>query len=305
MSMKMNGLDPAEKYLAHLQSENRLSAHTQLAYARDLKRLAEYLDAAGIAWRELRAEKARAYAAKLHQSGLSGRSIRRMLSAARGFYRHFLRAGEIDANPFDNLRAPKSPQKLPGALGVDELNDLLADAGKKSGGNDPLELRDRAMLELFYSSGLRLAELAALDIGGVDFAQSEVRVTGKGGKQRVVPVGEKAKEVLQAWLKRRGEFVNENETAMFIGKSGARLGMRAIQQRLNRWAQRRGLGRRLHPHMLRHSFASHVLASSGDLRAVQEMLGHSSIAATQVYTHLDFQQLAKVYDKAHPRAKKK
>jgi len=299
--------DSAQEYLAHLAAERRLSPHTQAAYARDLKRLAEYLAATGIAWRDVRAADARAYAAKLHQAGLSGRSIRRMLSAARGFYQYLHRAGDVRANPFADLRAPKSPQKLPGALSVDELNVLLSPGGDAAAPSDEdlLTLRDRAMLELFYSSGLRLAELAMLDMAGVNFAQGEVRVTGKGNKQRIVPLGRKAAAALQTWLARRGELAADDaERAMFIGKTGRRLGMRAIQLRLNQWAQRHGLGRRLHPHMLRHSFASHVLASSGDLRAVQEMLGHASITATQIYTHLDFQHLAAVYDRAHPRAKR-
>ncbi|MGR3915232.1 MAG: tyrosine recombinase XerC [Gammaproteobacteria bacterium] len=306
--------DPAQEYLAHLAAERRLSPHTQAAYARDLKRLAEYLAAAGIAWRDVRPQNARAYAAGLHQVGLSGRSIRRMLSAARGFYQRLHRAGGINSNPFADVRAPKSPQKLPGTLSVDELNGLLSQGARAAHEHeeDALTVRDRAMLELFYSSGLRLAELAMLDIGGVNFAQGEVRVIGKGDKQRIVPLGRKAAAALQAWLARRNELAagdgdagdGDAGRAMFIGKSGRRLGMRAIQLRLNQWAQRHALGRRLHPHMLRHSFASHVLASSGDLRAVQEMLGHASIAATQIYTHLDFQQLAKVYDRAHPRAKR-
>lgn len=292
--------DAAQNYLAHLAQERRLSAHTQSAYARDLSRLREFLNAAGIEWRAVEAAHARAFAAKLHQAGLTGRSIRRMLSAARGLYQHLHQLGEVRANPFDGVRAPKSPQKLPGTLSVDELAEILS---HKS--NDALQLRDHAMLELFYSSGLRLAELAALDHDAIDFGECQVRVTGKGNKQRIVPVGGKAIAAVQRWLANRAAFAAQNERAMFINKNGNRLSTRGIQLRLNHWAKKHGLGRRLHPHMLRHSFASHVLASSGDLRAVQEMLGHASIAATQIYTHLDFQQLAGVYDKAHPRAKRK
>jgi len=292
-------------FLAHLRAR-RLSAHTVAAYQRDLARLAEFLraaksDAAGdstVDWRAVTVKRARAFPAKLHQGGLSGRSIRRMLSAARALYRHLVATGALAANPFDGVKSPKSPRRLPATLSVDELSALLA----RHPGDD-LSVRDRAMLELFYSSGLRLAELAALDVGGIDFAQGAVRVTGKGGKQRVVPVGAKAAEALRDWLRRRPGVAAAGERALFVNRTGARLGARGIQQRVNRWAKRHGLGRRLHPHMLRHSFASHVLASSGDLRAVQEMLGHADIATTQIYTHLDFQHLAQVYDRAHPRAR--
>jgi len=277
-----------------------LSAHTVDAYRRDLERLAEFLQAAGVGWRDVTPRHARAFPAKLHQSGLSGRSIRRMLCAARALYRRLGAVGLVAANPFDGVTAPKSPRRLPATLSVDELSALLA---RHDGGD--LATRDHAMLELFYSSGLRLAELAALDLGGVDFARGEVRVTGKGDRQRVVPVGEKAALALQAWLARRPGLAAAHERALFVGKTGRRLGARGIQQRVNACAKKHGLSRRLHPHMLRHSFASHVLASSGDLRAVQEMLGHADIATTQIYTHLDFQHLAKIYDQAHPRARKR
>lgn len=286
-------------FLADLR-RRRLSAHTVDAYRRDLNRLAAFLAAQSVAdWRDVSAKQARAFPAKLHQSGLSGRSIRRMLSAARALYRHLVAAGRAEANPFDGVQAPKSPRRLPATLSVDELSALLA----RHAGDD-LSVRDHAMLELFYSSGLRLAELAALDVGGIDFAQRQVRVTGKGNKQRVLPVGEKAAAALQNWLRRRRGLAAAGERALFVNKNGDRLGARGIQHRVNTFARRHGLGRRLHPHMLRHSFASHVLASSGDLRAVQEMLGHADIATTQIYTHLDFQHLAKVYDRAHPRARK-
>lgn len=286
-------------FLADLR-RRRLSAHTVDAYRRDLNRLAAFLAAQSVAdWRDVSAKQARAFPAKLHQSGLSGRSIRRMLSAARALYRHLVAAGRAEVNPFDGVQAPKSPRRLPATLSVDELSALLA----RHAGDD-LSVRDHAMLELFYSSGLRLAELAALDVGGIDFAQRQVRVTGKGNKQRVLPVGEKAAAALQNWLRRRPGLAAAGERALFVNKNGDRLGARGIQHRVNTFARRHGLGRRLHPHMLRHSFASHVLASSGDLRAVQEMLGHADIATTQIYTHLDFQHLAKVYDRAHPRARK-
>ena len=317
-----------QAFLAHLR-QRRLSPHTISAYRRDLNRLAAFLDQFGgdgggdngdgnnPDWRDLSAKQAQSFAAKLHQSGLSARSIQRMLSAARAFYRHLIATDHAAFNPFDHLRAPKSQRHLPATLSVDELAALLArppqdGEHRPDPARDALTIRDHAMLELFYSSGLRLAELAALDCGSVDFRQAEVRVTGKGGKQRIVPVGARATAALQRWLQRRGDLAERaaatadrrRETALFLNCNGHRLGVRGIQQRLNRWAQQRGLGRRLHPHMLRHSFASHLLASSGDLRAVQEMLGHADIATTQIYAHLDFQHLAKVYDQAHPRARK-
>ncbi len=302
--MKPTDPDPAHElqaFLAHLANQRRLSPHTVAAYGRDLKRLAGFCESAGVEnWRDLSAAQARGFPAKLHQAGLSGRSIRRMLSAARAFYRHLVKTGRAASNPFDGMSAPKSPRKLPGTLSVDELSALL----ERHDGS-ALSIRDHAMLELFYSCGLRLAELAALDCNGIDFAQSEVRVTGKGNKQRVVPVGRKAADAVREWLTHRDSIAGRSETALFVNKNGGRLGVRGIQQRLNLWAKKHGLGRRLHPHMLRHSFASHVLASSGDLRAVQEMLGHADIATTQIYTHLDFQHLSKVYDRAHPRARRR
>ena len=291
--------DALSDFLAHLR-ERRLSPHTVDAYRRDLVRLATFVaQSGGGEWGGLSVKRARAFPAKLHQSGLSGRSIRRMLSAARAFYRHLIASGRATANPFDGIRAPKSGDTLPATLSVDELAALLAQHDGSA-----LSVRDHAMLELFYSSGLRLAELASLDCNGVDFAQAEVRVTGKGNKQRIVPVGAKAVSALKCWLARRDAIAARAEPALFVNKNGNRLGVRGIQYRVNHWAKKHGLGRRLHPHMLRHSFASHVLASSGDLRAVQEMLGHADIATTQVYTHLDFQHLAGVYDRAHPRARK-
>lgn len=296
----MQPTDPVREFLAHLARQRRLSPHTVNAYRRDLARLAAFLENAGSkSWRDLSPGQARAFPAKLHQSGLSARSIQRMLSAARALYRHLVKTGRAAANPFDGVSAPKAGRKLPATLSVDELAALLA---RHDG--SVLSIRDRAMLELFYSSGLRLAELVALDSNGVDFEQAEVRVTGKGNKQRIVPVGAKAAGALREWLNHRGTLAAGDETALFVNKNGQRLGVRGIQHRLNHWAKTHGLGRPLHPHMLRHSFASHVLASSGDLRAVQEMLGHADIATTQIYTHLDFQHLSKVYDQAHPRARK-
>ncbi len=297
----MQPTDPLSEFLIHLARQRRLSPHTVTAYRRDLARLVMFRDSTGIQrWRDLSAKDARAFPAKLRQSGLSGRSIQRMLSAARGFYRHLIQTGQAAFNPFDGISVPKSGRKLPVTLSVDEMAALL----ERHDGS-VLSIRDHAMLELFYSSGLRLAELAGLDRNGVDFQQSEVRVTGKGNKQRIVPVGVCATVALKRWLAQRGAIAHSDEQALFVNKNGDRLGMRGIQYRLNHWAKKYCLGRPLHPHMLRHSFASHVLASSGDLRAVQEMLGHADIATTQIYTHLDFQHLSKVYDQAHPRAHKR
>ena len=292
-------------FLESLELERRVSVNTIQAYRRDLQQLESFADRNEIFdWQSLSIRQARKFPAKLHQSGLSGPSIQRMLSACRMFYRHLLKSGAVDVNPFDGIGAPKSASKLPETLSVDELDGLL-----DQNDGSILSVRDHAMLELFYSSGLRLSELAALDFDSVDFQQGQIMVVGKGNKQRIVPVGQKASSALRLWLERRHELTKPHksihpEKALFINHNGNRLSVRGIQYRLNRWAKERGLGRRLHPHMLRHSFASHVLESSGDLRAVQELLGHSDIATTQIYTHLDFQHLAKVYDEAHPRARK-
>ena len=288
-----------DAWLAELAEQRRQSAHTIGAYRRDLALLVEL--AGGIDLATLQAHHIRRFTAQLHGRGLSGRTLSRVLSAWRGFFRWLNLRGGIAQNPVDGIRAPKSPKALPKALSPDEAGALLEPAG-----DGVLEVRDRAMFELFYSSGLRLSELDGLDVGCLaDVASGEIRVLGKRSKTRVVPVGAKAREALAAWAARRGEIAGPDELALFVGRSGTRLSVRMIQSRLKRRALQLGLPTHVHPHMLRHSFASHVLQSSGDLRAVQEMLGHASIASTQVYTHLDFQHLAKVYDAAHPRAKKK
>jgi integrase/recombinase XerC len=245
---------------------------------------------------------------QLHAQELAPRSIARTLSAWRSYYAWLARRGVIALNPAEGLRAPKRPRTLPKALGIDQTAALLdgpAAVPSASLANEPLQVRDAAIFELFYSSGLRLSELVGLDWpGGLDLAAGEVTVTGKRQKTRKVPVGDKALTALQAWLALRPQFLRDEQPALFLGRNGTRLTPRQVQGRLSQWAQRQGVGVHVHPHMLRHSFASHVLQSSGDLRAVQEMLGHASIAATQIYTHLDFQHLAKIYDAAHPRAKK-
>ncbi|HET7033513.1 MAG TPA: tyrosine-type recombinase/integrase [Casimicrobiaceae bacterium] len=273
--------------------------HTRSAYLRDahaLAALAGEHDMARLGTRELRR-----YLATLHGRGLSGRSLARTLSSWRAFYRVLQdRDSGMSENPCAGIKAPKAPKRLPAALSPDEAVRLV-----EIRGDDPLTMRDRALFELAYSSGLRLAELAGLDVERVDLATGEVRVWGKGAKERIVPVGAAAAIALRAWLPVRGGVTNPAEKALFVGKGGKRISPRSIERRLAAWAVAQGLGRHVHPHMLRHSFASHVLQSSGDLRAVQEMLGHASIASTQVYTHLDFQYLAKAYDAAHPRARKK
>lgn len=294
-----------EQFLAELAHQRRASIHTLTAYRRDLSLLQDSAGTCPLA--QLQSHELRRQAMRLHGQGLSARSLARTLSAWRSYYRWLARRGVLTTDPCAGLRAPKRPRALPKALAIDQAAALLA-----APGDDLLAVRDRAMFELFYSSGLRLAELAALDMvagrqgaGGLDLSGGEVTVTGKRAKTRTVPVGVKAVEALQAWLEQRLAIAAADETALFVSRRGTRLSPRAIELRLAHWAKKSGLGLHVHPHMLRHSFASHVLQSSGDLRAVQEMLGHASIGTTQIYTHLDFQHLAKVYDAAHPRAKKK
>jgi integrase/recombinase XerC len=289
----------ASAYLDELLHQRRLSPLTVDAYRRDLDALFDL--AANRALDDLASHDIRRFVAQLHGRGLSGRSIARTLSAWRGLYRWLARHRGMTADPVGSVRAPKSAKALPAALSPDEASRLLDGAPQ-----DVLEIRDKAMFELFYSSGLRLAELAGLDLaGGLDLAEGEVRVTGKRRKTRTVPVGDKARQALAQWLGARVALATPQEPALFVSRRGTRLSMRMIQQRLARWSIKQGVSAKVHPHVLRHSFASHVLQSSGDLRAVQDMLGHASIGTTQVYTHLDFQHLAKVYDAAHPRAKKK
>lgn len=297
--------DPAwpavEAYLQHLAHERRLSAHTISNYRRDLRALVEFLDTqAGSDWSRLSSHQLRAFAAREHRRGLTGRSIQRRLSAARGLFEFLIREGRLTHNPARDIRAPKSPRRLPATLDVDRMDQLLRPVG-----DDPLERRDQAMLELIYSSGLRLAELVGLDCNALDLRAALVSVTGKGNRSRVLPVGRQARTALTRWLEVRPELAAADEPALFVSRRGTRLTPRSVQQRLERQARARGLPGRVHPHMLRHAFASHLLESSGDLRAVQELLGHADISTTQIYTHLDFQHLAEVYDQAHPRARKR
>ena len=249
---------------------------------------------------DLKSHHIRRYIAQLHSTGLGGRSLARVLSAWRGFYSYLMRDHGCKSNPCVGLRAPKAPKTLPHALSPDEAVQLV-----EMKVETPLDARDKAMFELLYSSGLRLAELVSLDPIDMDYADASVRVTGKGNKTRIVPLGSHAIDALQAWMKVRDQIAKQDEIALFVGKNGTRISPRTVQLHLRKRGITQGIASGVHPHLLRHSFATHVLQSSGDLRAVQEMLGHASISTTQVYTHLDFQYLAKIYDDAHPRAKKK
>jgi integrase/recombinase XerC len=288
-----------EEFEQYLAAERGLSANTRASYRRDLDALAAM--AGTVPLEKLEAHQIRRFVAQQHARGLSGKSLARMLSAWRGFFGWLSRRRGLAVNPCSGLRAPKSAKALPRTLSPDLASKLL------EGSDDALLLlRDRAMFELLYSSGLRLAELVSLELDSArGIVEGEIEVTGKGNKSRVVPVGSHAASAVAAWLKCRGSIAKPGEPAMFVNQRGTRLSPRAVQLRLKQFALRQGVAGGVHPHMLRHSFASHVLQSSGDLRAVQEMLGHASISTTQVYTHLDFQHLAKVYDAAHPRARKK
>jgi integrase/recombinase XerC len=289
------------RFIAHLSTERRLSPHTHTNYRRDLAALVRYAEGLGVGrWRDLDSQHIRVFGAKSHAGGLAPRSVQRRLSAVRSFFRFLMREGEVANNTAVEIRAPKAAKRLPKTLDVDQVVRLLEIPLA-----DPLATRDKALMELLYSSGLRLGELVGLDYGDVDLRDRTVRVLGKGAKTRVVPVGRVAIEALRAWLRERGALAAPDETAMFVARNGRRIGARAVQQRVYYWARRQGLPQRVHPHLFRHSFATHLLESSGDLRGVQELLGHADIATTQIYTHLDFQHLARIYDAAHPRARKK
>ena len=314
-----------ERFASHLTHERRLSGHTVAAYRCDLLRLRGFCDARKVArWDTLDNAQLRSFAATEHAGGLGPRSIQRRLSAVRAFYEYLLREGQCAGNPAREVRAPKTKKRLPTTLDADQMARLL-----EFRVCDSLSTRDKAMMELFYSSGLRLGELVGLDIGAIDLADRTVRVTGKGSKTRLLPIGRFAIDALKKWLIERAAIVKGaaaargatclrgsaqprrtasaqgGEFAVFVGRSGRRLSVRAVQMRVGMWARRQGLGVHVHPHMLRHSFATHLLESSSNLRGVQELLGHADIGTTQIYTHLDFQHLAKVYDAAHPRARRR
>lgn len=301
---------PLQQYLRHLEVERRLAARTRENYGFALRRLAASAQAQGVALEAAQTHHVRSWAAQAHRAGLSARSLALLLAAWRGLYRWWGEQGAVTRNPVDGVRAPKSAKPLPKALSVDHAVALAEHQDDES---DPrFAARDHAIVELFYGSGLRLGELIGLDrragrdgAGWVDAADATAHVLGKGSKRRSVPVGRAALDALAAWLAVRDELAAPDEPALFVGTRGRRLGATSLRARLKRMALAAGLPTGVHPHMLRHSFASHLLQSSGDLRAVQELLGHASIATTQVYTKLDFQHLAKVYDAAHPRAKKR
>lgn len=289
-----------KEYLEFLNFERGLSPLTRENYARDITQLIKLADSTALS--ALQTNHIRRFIASLHSNGLGGKSIARMLSSWRGFFDFLVNRKGFTNNPVIGLRAPKSPKTLPQALSIEQAVKLVDISD-----GDVLGIRDHAILELFYSSGLRLSEVVNLNIDVLDFSEGTVIVTGKGNKTRIVPLGSHAIEAIQKWLQTRSQILinNPSEKAVFIGLQGRRISARNIQYRLKEWSVKQGINSSVHPHMLRHSFATHVLQSSGDLRAVQEMLGHANISTTQVYTHLDFQHLSKTYDAAHPRAKKK
>jgi len=293
--------DWIDKFIHHLEYERRLSPLTCKHYRRDLDALAVFCDEIERAtWADLDSEDFRAFSGTSYRRGLSARSIQRRLSAARTFYRYLLREKQVRKNPVASVPAPKHGKRLPENLDADRMGRLLDIPG-----DTPIVDRDRAILELLYSSGLRLAELIDLNLGDVDSRDATVRVTGKGNKDRIVPVGSKALDALARWQKSRASMADQDETALFVSNRGQRLSPRSVQSRVTYWAKRQGIDSKVYPHLFRHSFATHLLESSHDLRGVQELLGHANISTTQVYTHLDFQHLAQIYDKTHPRARKK
>ena len=296
--MRESEIAKIDAFLGTLQ---HLSVHTRKAYAGDLAFFLNYskeLDV--VKWQDLDGRQVRGYITQRHRQGTGGRSLRRNLSSIRAFYKYLLSKGEVTKNPAEGITTPKTEKRLPKTLDVDQTSRLVEIKGDKA-----LTLRDRAILELMYSSGLRLAECVSLDIYSVDIRDGLVTVTGKGNKTRKVPVGNYALDAVGAWLKVRPQLAALDETALFVSTRGKRISARSVQQRMRHWALKQGLDTNVHPHMLRHSFATHLLESSGDLRAVQELLGHADISTTQVYTSLDFQHLASVYDQTHPRARKK
>ena len=289
-------------FLAQLTIEKRASQYTVKSYKRDLNCLSTYCESKSISlWTDLKQTDIRSYIASRHRQGLSSTSLQRELSAIRSFFNFLLKNQLTDNNPGQYIKAPKKTRKLPKTLDVDQIKSLL-----EAGTNSTIEIRDLAMFELFYSSGIRLSELAQLNLTDIDLTDKSLMVrSGKGGKSRMLPIGSKAVVAINTWLEHRIKSITSTETALFISTSGTRLGQRSIELRLKQWCKKKGIAENIHPHMLRHSFATHLLESSQDLRAVQELLGHSNISTTQIYTHLDFQHLADVYDRAHPRAKRK
>lgn len=290
-----------DSYFDYLKNERGLSVLTIKAYRRDLEQLLKFLETEEIDQPQLVDQHhIRAFIAHRHRQGLGGQSLQRLLSAVRSFFRWMMREGIARHNPATPVKAPKSPRHLPATLDADTIAQLLDIPC-----DTPLAIRDKAIMELFYSSGLRLSELATLHWEQIDLVSGMVTVTGKGNRSRMVPVGRIAVEALLEWRKTRGQFASFEEPHVFVSQRGNPIAIRTIQARIRYWAKHQGMPQNIYPHLLRHSFASHMLESSGNLRAVQELLGHADISTTQIYTHLDFQHLAKVYDKTHPRAKKK
>jgi len=297
----MNDSGWIDRFIRHLEYERQLSPLTCKNYRRDLVALSEFCTQSGIdEWGSLDDGHVRAFSAASFRKGLSARSIQRRLSAARTFFRYLMREKHVTKNPITSVSAPKGKKRLPGNLDADRMARLLDIPGDSAIVN-----RDRAMLELLYSSGLRLSELTDLDCGDVDMHDRTVRVTGKGNKDRIVPVGRHALTALDVWKGSRGELAGAEENALFVSNRGTRISTRSVQARVSHWAKRQGIDTNVFPHLFRHSFATHLLESSHDLRGVQELLGHANISTTQVYTHLDFQHLAQIYDQTHPRARKK
>ena len=288
-----------DRFIHHLEFERQLSPQTCKNYRRDLKSLVAFCERTDLdTWRDLDSEHFRAFSASCYRKGLSPRSIQRRLSACRTFYRYLIREKEVKVHPVTDVSAPKVKKRLPGNLDADRMARLLDIRG-----DGPIVDRDRAILELLYSSGLRLAELTGLNIGDVDTGDATVSVTGKGSKERIVPVGRKALAALRQWHASRPELAAAGEPALFVSTRGGRISPRAVQARVKHWAKQQGIDTNVYPHLFRHSFATHLLESSHDLRGVQELLGHANISTTQVYTHLDFQHLAQIYDQTHPRAR--
>ena len=299
--MQAEQRDWIDRFIHHLEFERRLSPLTRKHYRRDLDALAHWCDGQDIDdWAALDSEHLRSFTAAAYRGGLSAKSLQRRLSATRMFFRYLLREKHVTRNPVSSVSAPKAGKRLPGNLDTDRMARLLDIPG-----DGPLVDRDRAILELLYSSGLRLAELVDLDCGDVDMRDATVRVTGKGNKDRIVPVGRKALQALEKWQLSRGQIADAEESALFVSQRGRRISARAVQARVKHWAKQQGIDANVYPHLFRHSFATHLLESSHDLRGVQELLGHANISTTQVYTHLDFQHLAQIYDQTHPRARKK
>lgn len=299
-TFKKNQKNILQEFFQFLESEKRYSKHTLSAYKRDITSLVLYAENDGCtSWTSITDQTIRSYVASQHRKGMSGKSLQRQLSSIRTLFTYLCKHQYMDNNPAKQIPAPKSPKRLPNTLSVDQVNTLLSFKA-----DTPLAFRDLSFMELFYSCGLRLSELTGLNLSNIDWEQQTLTVVGKGNKQRRVPFGNKAMQALKNWLTERGALAKEDESAVFVSRSGDRLSNSSIQQRMKKWALHQGIDMKLYPHMLRHSFASHMLESSKDLRAVQELLGHANLSTTQIYTHLDFQHLAGEYDKAHPRSRK-